>query len=339
MSDTHAAAAPAAETAPPPAAATPAPAAAPAAPAAPTLAQGGEGAQPIPAATAAAATTTAGEAAAPPAAAAPAPERDWRREIAGTDDAYYEQLKRYAGPSNFGEAHKALRAKLSDGETGETKPAPTTLAADATPEQAAEWRKANGIPEKPEDYALALPNGFQPPEQDNELIDLIRGFAHKNNWTAAQFNGMMEFNYQTRAALAQVQQDRDQEYKLTAEDALRQEWGADYRRNLNALGNFREQMPQGMADRLFAGRMADGTLIGNDPQFLKWATQTAIDFNPAATLLPAGINNGGKGVTDEIARIETLMKTEPDKYWKDSQVQAQYRDLLEARIKLQTRAA
>lgn len=263
----------------------------------------------------------------------PVDTADWRTRIAGEDKDFLKTLNRYASEADFGKAHRSLQTKLSSGE------AKRTLAENASPEELATWRKENGIPDAPEGYKEVFPEGVDPKALEGPVVELFKQFAHKENWTPDQFNKTLGFWANTREAIAELQSEKDQAFQLTAEDDLRKEYGNDYRRNMNALGNFRDQMPEGLAQRLMGGRMADGTLIGNDPQMIKWMVQTAIDFDPAATLVPVGTSNGGKAISDEIAQIETTMRNEPDKYWKNEDTQKRYRDLLDARSKMQSRAA
>jgi hypothetical protein len=213
----------------------------------------------------------------------------------------------------------------------------------ATPEQLAEYRKAAGIPEKPDDYKIEFSNGFQPPEADKGLLDFMRQMAHQNNWTPEQLNGVLAVNYQARHAQMEMQQERDQADRINGEEDLRRAYGNDYLRNMNAWQHFAKgQMPQGLFEVISSARTMDGKLLGNHPEFVKWGVQTAIDFNPAATVLPAGISNGPKGVSDEIAAIEATMKTEEGhkKYWgADPTIRNRYGALLEAREKMGNRAA
>ncbi len=82
-----------------------------------------------------------------------APAFDWRKQVSGGDEAAAKLLERYTTADAFGKAHLEAVKKISAGEFA--KPLPK----DAKPEQVTEWRKANGIPEKPEDYFEKLPNG------------------------------------------------------------------------------------------------------------------------------------------------------------------------------------
>ena len=72
---------------------------------------------------------------------------DWRDPIAGDDEKFKAQLKRYADPASFGNAHREAVQKIRSGQLKEELPA------DATEEQIKEYRRANNIPLEPTGWA------------------------------------------------------------------------------------------------------------------------------------------------------------------------------------------
>jgi hypothetical protein len=314
--------------------AAPASAPAPAAVPAPTLAEGGNGQDGgtggAPAAPAPAPLVAAAPASAPPVAAPIDPPAadpdlgDWRAQLAGGDAEFMKRLERYASPAEFGKAHRSLQTKMSSGQVK------SVLPPNATAEEVAAYRKENGVPDVPEGYQVPNAEGIDP-----SVIGMFRDLAHKQNWTPDQFHASLNFFQQTQNTVAKMRDEQDQQYQLQVEDELRKEYGNDFRRNMNVLGNFRESMPDGLPSRLLAGRMADGTRIGNDPQFVKWMVQTGLDFYGTGTIVPAGGSDPAKNVNDAIAAIESEWKTPEGyaAYYKDEAKQTRYRDLLEARDK------
>jgi hypothetical protein len=69
------------------------------------------------------------------------------------------------------DAHLSLQQQLSSGEYVKRLPK------DAKPEQVAEWRKNNGIPESPEKYDFNLPDGLVMGEAD---LNVARKFLKKH---------------------------------------------------------------------------------------------------------------------------------------------------------------
>jgi len=76
--------------------------------------------------------------------------------------------------------------------------------------------------------------------------------------------------------------------------------------------------------------------VGSSPAALKLLLGLALMENPAGALVPAGA--GPSGISDEIAQIEKFMNTNRAAYNKDERMQARYRDLIDAREKVESRA-
>ncbi len=68
---------------------------------------------------------------------------DWRKQMAGGDEAYLKQLERFDSPAAVGKSLREAQLKISQGGA---KPA---LPKDATPEQLAAFRKEAGSPRPP----------------------------------------------------------------------------------------------------------------------------------------------------------------------------------------------
>src|SRR3546814_10458699 len=83
----------------------------------------------------------------------------------------------------------------------------------ATPEQIAEWRKEQGIPEKPEDYDLKFDNGLVIGEADKPLVAAFLKASHATNVTPAQAKAQIASYYaiqeQQQAARAEKDEDRN----------------------------------------------------------------------------------------------------------------------------------
>lgn len=262
----------------------------------------------------------------------------WRTAMAGDDKAALKQLERYNSPADVWKKAKALEAKLSSGEFKRA------LADDATEEEKATWRKENGIPDKPEGYVekITLPKGLVLGEADKPLATEFAAAAAEANMTPAQYSRMVAQYYTLQDKAKAAQEEADASFHDEATEKLRETWGADYKRNVNAVNNLVAAMPTGLGDRLLAGRTADGRKIGNDPEMIAWLSSMARELNPAATLVPAGTSDVGKSVASRIADIETMMKDRQGEYYrgpKADALQAEYRELVTARDTMKARAA
>lgn len=253
---------------------------------------------------------------------------DWREQLAGGDEAFLKQLKRYASPANYAKAGYEAQQRIRAGQAREPLPE------NPSPEQLTEWRKANGIPETADGYTIEPGDGLVFGEADKPMLDAFRAFAHERNWTPAQVNQGAQFvaqlGEQQRAALDQA----DKTFRMEAQDTLQEEWGREFRPNLQNLRNMVDRYGEpGVADVVMGARGADGKLIGDNPAFLRLMSTLARELNPLGTVVPAGVQDGGKAAEAELAELRAKMGDRGSDYWQGPNAeknQARYRALLTA---------
>lgn len=264
---------------------------------------------------------------------------DWRARLAaGSTDPEKEgaQLARYESPEQIWRKARELERRMSAGELK------APLAPNATPEEKARWRKDNAIPETPEGYKINMPAGREPPKDDDAFLKSFLKSAHEVNYTQAQVDSAISTFYADVDRVIQATQEAEKAAEAATEDALRQEWGADYRPNKAMAEALLARAPAGFRDRFMNGYLSDHTPIRASPEAWKWLVQMEREINPAATVVPGATGDVGKTVTDEIAAMRALMGNENSEYWigpKAEANQARYRQLLEAEARIKARAA
>lgn len=244
---------------------------------------------------------------------------DWREKASAGDEKKLAKLSRYASPQAVADALLAAQAKL--GEKG------TRLPKDATPEQVSAWRQENGIPEDPKKYDLKL-DGVDL-EQDKALVDAFLTSAHASNMTGDQVKASLKTYYEMVDSARQARVTQDSDLQVKAEDELRAEWGADYRRNINLVTNL---LGDELKDKVLLGRLSDGTPIGSSPEMLRFLTSIALERNPTGVITPSGVTNEAT-IDSEIAKIEDTMRKNRSAYNKDEKMQERYRQLLTYKAK------
>lgn len=255
----------------------------------------------------------------------------WRDLLAGDDKNDLKTLKTLSDPTMVWKQNKALRAKMASGN----KPDP--FPDKGTDEEKAAWRKEQNVPDAVEGYKLDLPKGIVVGEADKPGMERLAAFAHTNHWTSAQYNQVAQAYYAELDAQTAARDEADAQYREEAQTTLRADWGpADYRTNLNAMGNLLNGAPKDVKDSIMASRAPDGRMLGDNPNVLKWLAQVGLDLNPAATLMPAGGANA-KGIDAELEEIRKLNREDPDKYDADKKLQAREIELRDAQLKLQKR--
>jgi hypothetical protein len=241
------------------------------------------------------------------------------------------RLQRYASPEALSDALIAAQNRIS---SGDLKP---VLKKDSTPEQIAEWRTANGIPEAPDKYDLGK-DISKLSDEGKAFMERYLPIAHAANMTPDQVKANIGFIAEMNKVEAQGRAARDVELEETGEEALRAEWGGEYKRNITFIHNLLDgAATPAFKEKLLGGRLADGTPVGSDPETLRFLMGLALVQNPTGTLVPGFNNNPAQGVDEELAKIDKVMREDRRTYDKDEKMQARYRELLDAREKLKPR--
>lgn len=269
-----------------------------------------------------------------PATAAPAnwPD-DWRQKIAGDDAKALERLGRFASPADVFKAHEEAQARISKGIKPAAKPGP-----DAKPEEWAEYRKATGIPEEVGDYvkAIALPDKREIGDADKPMVEAFSRRALAAGIAPSDMSALIDEYYLMQEEQAAAREEKDAELRISATNELRQEWGGEYKANVAALRPYFEGVDGELFNNLMAGRLADGSKIGDHPGVIRFFVAKALAENPTATLVPAG---GAQldTIENEIATLEKRMGADRDAWFKDEKAQGRLQKLYAARDKLATK--
>lgn len=261
---------------------------------------------------------------------------DWRKEIAGDNGEWLKTLERFASPKAMFESYQAMRAKMSSGELRDVKPFP----AKGTPEEQAAWRRENNLPTKPEEYDLKFEDGLVIGDEDKPGVDSFLKAAHAANYTPAQAKEAVKWYFDQKDAEAEARQNADKEIAQKTQDALRAEWGGEYRTNMNGIHALLDTAPAGVKDKMMNGRLADGTPIMSDPDTLRFLTGMYRQINPVSTVVPHGDDASmARSIDDEIKSIKEVMTKDRPKYNKDEKMQKRYRELLSAKERMGKKAA
>jgi hypothetical protein len=132
-------------------------------------------------------------------------------------------------------------------------------------------------------------------------------------------------------------QELDAEDKQKFEDSMRGEdgWGPDYRANINSIQALLEsQFDEDAMNALLNGRASDGMAWMNHPGIMAGLAKLGRQLNPAAAILPVG-QGDTKGIADRMKEIEKVMNENRRAYDKDEPMQQEYRDLIDAKLKIE----
>lgn len=249
--------------------------------------------------------------------------------------AFRAKLDRFADKGAWLKSTRELETKL---RSGAYKPV-ADFPEKGTDEEKATWRKERGVPDAPDGYKPELPGGMVVGDADKPIVDDFAKAAHAGNWDSKTFNQALGWYYQRLDAVAAERQAADDTHRNESTTALKDEWGKDYNRNVQAVRNLLGKAPADVSERLTGGRTADGKLIGSDPAVLKWLAQTALDLDPLATVMPAGRADVAS-LESRKGDIKKMMGDQTSDYWrgpKAAALQKEYRDILDAEARLNAR--
>jgi hypothetical protein len=253
---------------------------------------------------------------------------DWREQMAGGDEKLLKELSRFTSPQMLVKSWKDTRTKISSGQYK------TALPDNATPEEVAQWRTENGVPESWEKYDRDLGDGMVLGEEDAPIVDNFLQKMHEANMPASTAKEVLKWYYEFNDQQEAERQSFVREFTIDSSAQLRSEWGADYQGNLNAMRAF---VPEDVSDILFSAFTPEGEPIGSHPVVLRWLAQEAREKNPTSTLIPSTSTNNLQTIEQELNEIRKELANPASNYWKDEKKQLRFQQLLEARDKLSSR--
>jgi hypothetical protein len=274
---------------------------------------------------------------------------DWRQSMAKNasagDEEKYEkllkQLERYGDPSSVYSKARELESRMSEGNTVKVP------GEDATEEELKAWNNMLGVPEEPNGYIeqLQLPEGDVLGEDDMPVAESFAEYLHAVGAPPDVFDAAIAWYFDNQEANAAYVDENDDKVRYNTINELKEEYGPKYNRLTNAIPQVFSNAPGGtdfdnenaLINRLLGGRMSDGTLVGDDPDMVRWLVNMTQEVHPMATIAEDA-NMSGQSVDSEIASIEKMMRTDRDAYFKDTAIQQRYVELLEARERHSARA-
>lgn len=221
------------------------------------------------------------------------------------------------------------------------------LPKDATAEQITAYRKDNGIPEKPEGYLDTLPKEVAATlsDDDKAIITPYLTALQELNLTPTQASKLIAVRQAEQERQVETRVAADESLRVKTEDALRGDWGNNYRAEINNIHGLLNGAPEEVRESIMQARTPDGNALVGTPEVVRWLAQLARTVNPYS--VPVGGDGGSldqKGVDARITEIESWMgakngSAEYKRYWTDNKVQGEYRSLIDARENMKKRTA
>lgn len=267
----------------------------------------------------------------PPPAAAAWPET-WRQAYAGDDPKKLARLERFTDPAKAFDALIEAQNKIRAGDFARP------LAENATDQERAEWRTANGIPDKPDGYFAQLPNGLVIGADDKPLFDDVAGRLHKLDASPKVMHELTQWYYELADKETAAVQEVDRRQAAEAVETLRSEWGNDFKGNMGQVTGWLDGLGKELKSQLMDATLPDGRRLFNSPEVIKWMAAQAREINPAGVLTPNAGENQMMSIDSELKQIDDLRRKDRKAYNANSQMQERERQLLDAQSKLKQRA-
>lgn len=229
---------------------------------------------------------------------------DWREAAAGKDEAKAKWLARFASPESVIDAGWQANAKL---KAGLLKPA--ALPENANEAEIASYRKAWGVPDKPEGYEVKPPDGIDFSEPEAESLNTFLADMHANHVPKPIVQKAAESYFKIRQAEEQQLYEAAVESTTNQLAEIRAEYGRDFARN-TSLGNAHmvKTLGQEKAAALASLTLANGTKLGDHPDFVRLIVADALGSADDGMLVTSEVqSNGGKSIDDQIKEIRDLM--------------------------------
>ena len=252
---------------------------------------------------------------------------DWRQKYAAGDEKKLKKLERYGSPQAALDALFNAQSRISSGELK------APLPANATPEEKAAWREENGIPAEPSGYKLDLSDGLIIGEADKPFVDEFLAVAHESNFKQEEVTKALDWFFEKQEAVVSQQAERDANARVAAFEQLREEFGPNYKQEVKIAMAVLDSAPEGVKGSFLAGRLADGTLIGDSPAIIRWLNTLSRELNPIGTVVPGSGTNAVQAVEAEREGLRKMMGDRKSEYWKGPNAeknQARYRELTSA---------
>jgi len=201
----------------------------------------------------------------------PEPKGHWTDQLDG-DVRGHPGLSKFADPTSLGRGYLELEAAMS--RQGTRVPGK-----DASAEEWARYRKAIGVPEKPDGYnfdtAVEVPEGF---ERDAEFESQMLGVMHEAGLTPEQVAKVGQAFVSHQGERFQSELSNAQNAKAEAQKILKREWGSAYDAKIRGANVALDVLFGENKTMIATTRLADGTMLGVHPAFVRAMAKVGEDY-------------------------------------------------------------
>lgn len=260
---------------------------------------------------------------------------DWRAMLAGEDAKALERLARYQSPTEVTKALIEAQTKLSQ------RAEPLKVGETSTPEQIAEYRKANDVPDVPRDaanaayadaYGLKLPEGVDlPPEMLGAFAKSMNA-KHVPKSVVQQVIG--EYATIQKAMSGQIEKIATEKAREW-QNGLRDQLGSkEYDGQLNAAtkwlaSEFKDNPTE--LQNILGAQLPGGGKLGDHPWLFKLVAEKAMGSGFTDRIEANAMESNGKSLAAQQQEIESLRRTNRALY-NDPSTQDKLKQIIKGRL-------
>jgi hypothetical protein len=253
---------------------------------------------------------------------------DWRTQMAevavdekgNPDPKAAKLLERFQSPAEVAKALIAAQQKIRSGEYKRAAPSGDN------PEEIKAWREEQGIPDSPDGYEIPGVDLSEIEPEAKAAIDHIRTRLHGADFDKGKATVVATIIQEVAAMEMERTAQADADRMDAVQDALRSEWGPDYRKNLNMNGALLNQHFGEDMDAVLYARMPDGTRLADNPVFNKFLN--AMARASGNDVMFEGDASGGTSIDARLEQIRQVMSTNINEYHAKG-LDVEYAQLLE----------
>ncbi len=259
--------------------------------------------------------------------------KDIQKALSGGDDDISRMVARYRSPAAFAKAFAAQRQKIA-----ESSKVPE-LAENATEEQVAEYRKAMGLPDKFDDYAVGFSEDFKGEDGDDALVKEFAQSMYDNHVPPKYAQAAIDYYQNLMMKGEQNINENAAAVKRETYDALKAEWGKEFDANRNAIDVYlTETMGQDGRAVMNGLRLSDGSSLLDNAHLLRLLAQPARDYVGGEALVSGSMSQTAEDVAKSLNDLMALRLSDPQKY-QSASVQKEVAELFERKKRLEGRGA
>ncbi|MEM8973969.1 MAG: hypothetical protein AAGD43_18055 [Pseudomonadota bacterium] len=237
---------------------------------------------------------------------------DWRAHLAGDDTEALERLSRIKTPQDLAKEVVRQNKELSKRQANGAFPE------EGSDEDKAEWRKANGVPEKGtiSEYGIKTPEGYDMSEVEKGMLDDFVSTLHGINAPSGQVQTAVDFWFKANAANQQANNELDSQRNREWDGEIASDLGKDKETMLAAANAYIENRigDETLRNELLNARLPGGGIVAKHPEFVKMWIDLALQNGYADRIEANSLEAGGKSIIEQIHEIEALQSKDRQRY-------------------------